>query len=148
MNLSQPNSNEATRTFNRSKSVVPMSGICSRCIDGCRGNCEVFKATFRGRELLYPGPFGDITAGGDKNYPLDYSHLNIQGYALGAKGLPEGVEGNPDTARFPVGQYRNRIRLGPEGEDDRARFLPGPWVPPRSPGKTGNILPWGRPSPA
>ena len=101
MNLSQPNSNEATRTFNRSKSVVPMSGICSRCIDGCRGNCEVFKATFRGRELLYPGPFGDITAGGDKNYPLDYSHLNIQGYALGAKGLPEGVEGNPDTARFP-----------------------------------------------
>ncbi len=102
MNLSQPNSNEATRTFNRSKSVVPMSGICSRCIDGCRGNCEVFKATFRGRELLYPGPFGDITAGGDKNYPLDYSHLNIQGYALGAKGLPEGVAGNPDTARFPA----------------------------------------------
>ncbi|MCU0579404.1 MAG: FMN-binding glutamate synthase family protein, partial [Desulfobacterota bacterium] len=101
MNLSQPNSNEATRTFNRSKSVVPMSGICSRCIDGCRGNCEVFKATFRGRELLYPGPFGDITAGGDKNYPIDYSHLNIQGYALGAKGMPAGVEGNPDTARFP-----------------------------------------------
>jgi glutamate synthase domain-containing protein 2 len=78
-----------------------MSGICSRCIDGCRGNCEVFKATFRGRELLYPGPFGDITAGGDKNYPIDYSHLNIQGYALGAKGMPAGVEGNPDTARFP-----------------------------------------------
>jgi glutamate synthase domain-containing protein 2 len=101
MNLSQPNSNEATRTFNRSKSVAPMSGICSRCIDGCRGNCEVFKATFRGRELLYPGPFGSITAGGDKNYPLDYSHLNIQGYALGAKGLPAGVVGDPDTAQFP-----------------------------------------------
>jgi len=101
MNLSQPNSNDATRSFNRSKSVVPMSGLCSRCIDGCRGNCEVFKATFRGRELIYPGPFGDITAGGDKNYPIDYSHLNIHGYALGAKGLPAGTEGNPDTARFP-----------------------------------------------
>jgi glutamate synthase domain-containing protein 2 len=101
MNLQQPNSNDATRTFNRSKSVVPMSGLCSRCIDGCRGNCEVFKATFRGRELIYPGPFGDITAGGDKNYPLDYSHLNIHGYALGAKGLPPGIEGSPDTARFP-----------------------------------------------
>ena len=101
MNLQQPNSNEATRTFNRSKSVVPMSGICSRCIDGCRGNCEVFKATFRGRELIYPGPFGDITAGGDKNYPIDYSHFNIHGYALGAKGLPAGVVGDPDTARFP-----------------------------------------------
>jgi glutamate synthase domain-containing protein 2 len=101
MNLQRPNSNDATRTFNRSKNVVPMSGICSRCIDGCRGNCEVFKATFRGRELIYPGPFGDITAGGDKDYPIDYSHLNIHGYALGAKGLPAGVEGNPDTARFP-----------------------------------------------
>ncbi|OGP49255.1 MAG: glutamate synthase [Deltaproteobacteria bacterium RBG_13_43_22] len=101
MNLQQPNSNDATRSFNRSKSVVPMSGLCSRCIDGCRGNCEVFKATFRGRELIYPGPFGDITAGGDKNYPIDYSHLNIHGYALGAKGLPAGTEGNPDTARFP-----------------------------------------------
>lgn len=101
MNLSKPNGNDATGTFNRSKSISPSSGICSRCIDGCKGNCEVFKATFRGRELIYPGPFGEITAGGDKDYPVDYSHLNIHGYALGAKGLPEGVEGNPDTARFP-----------------------------------------------
>jgi len=61
----------------------------------------VFKAAFRGRELLYPGPFGEITAGGDKDYPVDYSHLNIQGYALGAEGLPAGVVGHPDTATFP-----------------------------------------------
>ncbi|MFC2051517.1 FMN-binding glutamate synthase family protein [Chloroflexota bacterium] len=101
MNLQQPNANEATRTANRSRSVSPMSGICTRCLDGCTGNCEVFKATFRGRELIYPGPFGEITAGGDKNYPIDYSHLNIQGYALGARGLPEGVTGDPDTATFP-----------------------------------------------
>ncbi len=101
MNLQRPNSNDATRTANRSKSVVPMSGLCTRCIDGCTGNCEVFKATFRGRELIYPGPFGDITAGGDKDYPIDYSHLNIQGYALGAEGLPPGVIGDPDTATFP-----------------------------------------------
>jgi glutamate synthase domain-containing protein 2 len=101
MNLQRPNSNDATRTANRSRSVVPMSGLCTRCIDGCTGNCEVFKATFRGRELIYPGPFGDVTAGGDKDYPIDYSHLNIQGYALGAEGMPAGVEGNPDTATFP-----------------------------------------------
>jgi hypothetical protein len=48
-----------------------------------------------------PGPFGSITAGADKNYPLDYSHLNIQGYACGAKGLPKGVKPGPDTATFP-----------------------------------------------
>jgi glutamate synthase domain-containing protein 2 len=78
-----------------------MSGLCTRCLDTCTGDCEVFKATFRGRELIYPGPFGYITAGGDKDYPVDYSHLNIQGYALGAKGLPTGVTGDPDTAIFP-----------------------------------------------
>jgi len=101
MNLQRPNANEATQTTNRSKSVTPMSGICTRCLDGCTGNCEVFKATFRGRELIYPGPFGEVTAGGDKDYPIDYSHLNIHGYALGARGLPEGVVGDPDNAIFP-----------------------------------------------
>ena len=101
MNLRKPNSDESTGTFNRSKSVVPMSGICSRCVDGCKGGCEIWLSSFRGREVLYPGPFGEVTAGSDKNYPVDYSHLNIQGYARGAKGLPEGVEGGPDTALFP-----------------------------------------------
>jgi glutamate synthase domain-containing protein 2 len=100
MNLRTPNSNDATRSVNRSRSVVPSSGLCSRCIDGCKGSCEVFQATFRGRELIYPGPYGNITAGGDKEYPIDYSHLNIQGYAQGGRGLPEGVVADPDTAKF------------------------------------------------
>ncbi len=102
MNLQQPNANEVTQTLNRSRSVSPVSGICTRCIDGCRGNCEIFKSSFRGREVIYPGPFGTLTAGADKNYPVDYSHLNIQGYALGAKGLPEGQVGNPDNTLFPM----------------------------------------------
>lgn len=101
MNLQRPNSNDATMTFNRSKNVVPSSGICSRCIDGCRGNCEIFKASFRGREVIYPGPYGEMTAGADKDYPIDYSHLNIQGYALGASGLPEDVYAGPETTKFP-----------------------------------------------
>jgi glutamate synthase domain-containing protein 2 len=42
-----------------------------------------------------------MTAGGDKDYPVDYSHLNIQGYAQGANGMPKGVDGSPDTATFP-----------------------------------------------
>lgn len=97
MNLHRPNANEALQTKNRSRSVAPQSGICSRCIDGCKGNCDMFNATFRGRELLYPSPFGSITAGADKDYPVDYSHLQIMGYAMGA----EGVEPNPDVATFP-----------------------------------------------
>ena len=102
MNLRRPNSNDANQTTNRSRSVVPGSGLCSRCIDGCKGNCEVFQATFRGRELIYPGPYGTGTAGADKDYPVDYSHLNIQGYGCGAKGLPKGVKPGPDTAVFPA----------------------------------------------
>ena len=101
MNLQQPNANEATLSSNRSRSVAPQSGLCTRCVDGCRGNCEVFRATFRGREVIYPGPYGQGTAGADKNYPVDYSHLNIQGYALGGAGLPPEVKANPDTCVFP-----------------------------------------------
>jgi glutamate synthase domain-containing protein 2 len=117
MNLSQPNANDISQTANRSRSVVPSSGLCSRCIDGCTGNCEVFKATFRGRELLYPNPFGFITAGADKTYPVDYSHLNIMGYALGAKGLAEGVEGGPDNTLFPMVDtetefgYKHKVKM-------------------------------------
>ena len=106
MNLRRPNANEATGTSNRSRDVVPMSGICTRCVDGCKGACEIWLSSFRGREVLYPGPFGEITAGADKNYPVDYSHLNIQGYAVGAKGLPEGAEAGPDTAVFYAADTR------------------------------------------
>jgi len=98
MNLQQPNANDALQTKNRSRNVAPQSGLCSRCVDGCKGNCDMFRATFRGRELLYPEPFGSVTAGADKDYPVDYSHLNIMGYALGAK----GVEADPDQATFPA----------------------------------------------
>ena len=98
MNLQRPNANEALQSNNRSRSVAPQSGICSRCVDGCKGNCDMFKATFRGREMLYPGPFGTVTAGADKDYPVDYSHLNIMGYAIGASGM----EADPDHATFPV----------------------------------------------
>jgi len=103
MNLQRPNGSEATQTKNRAaRSVVPQSGLCARCVDGCQGNCEVFQATFRGRELIYPGPFGEVTAGCDKDYPVDYSHLNIQGYALGAKGLGLGIAPGPDSCTFPT----------------------------------------------
>ncbi len=108
MNLHRPNANDALQTANRSRNVAPQSGICSRCIDGCRGNCDMFRATFRGREVLYPEPFGNVTAGADKDYPVDYSHLNIMGYAMGAK----GVEADPDLATFP--NVNTETRFGAE----------------------------------
>jgi len=101
MNLRRPNASSATGTFNRAKNVVPMSGLCVDCIDGCRGGCEVWLSSFRGREVIYPGPFGTITAGADKDYPLDYSHINIHGYAVGAEGMTGNLQPNPDDAIFP-----------------------------------------------
>lgn len=98
MNYQTPNANEATQSKNRSNEVSPQSGICTRCMDSCPGNCEIFQASMRGRQVIYPGPFGEITAGGDKLYPVDYSHLNIMGYALGAEAIDEA---NPDKAIFP-----------------------------------------------
>ncbi len=98
MNLNRPNSNEALQSKNRSRSVAPQSGICTRCVDGCKGNCDLFSSAFRGRDLLYPAPFGSITAGADKEYPVDYSHLNIMGYAMGA----QGIAADPDHATFPA----------------------------------------------
>jgi len=101
MNLQEPLSGEQTDTRNRSRDTVPQSGMCTVCRDDCKGNCEVFKASFRSREVLYPGPFGEMTAGANKDYPIDFSHLNICGYAMGAEGLPEGEEGGPDNTLFP-----------------------------------------------
>ena len=133
MHLSRPNANEVSQTFNRSRDVAPSSGICTRCIDGCKGNCEIFKASFRGREVIYPGPYGTLTAGGDKDYPVDYSHLNIHGYALGASGLPKGQLGSPDNTLFTMvntlAQYgrKNKVKMllpvftGALGSTDVAR---------------------------
>jgi len=98
MNLQCPGGNDISQTKNRSRNVAPYSGLCSRCLDSCIGNCEVFKASLRGREVIYPEPFGELTAGADKEFPVDYSHLNILGYALGAEAIDEA---NPDKAIFP-----------------------------------------------
>ncbi|MDD4951498.1 MAG: FMN-binding glutamate synthase family protein, partial [Desulfovibrionaceae bacterium] len=49
------------------------------------------------REVIYPQPFGKITAGCDKDYPVDFSHFNIQGTCVGAVGM----EADSDKATFP-----------------------------------------------
>lgn len=99
MNLSHTGSSEALETKNRSRDVAAGSGVCTRCMADCHGNCDVFKSSFRGREVIYPVPFGEMTAGSDKQFPVDYSHLNILGFAMGAKAIDEA---NPDKAIFPV----------------------------------------------
>ncbi|MDO8744469.1 MAG: FMN-binding glutamate synthase family protein [Candidatus Brocadiaceae bacterium] len=97
MSFSKPNASAATRTKNRTPNDrTPASGMCSVCVDDCPGFCEIGKSAFRASENLYPQPFGTITAGADKEYPLDFSHLNIMGTAVGAV----GIEADSDKAIF------------------------------------------------
>jgi glutamate synthase domain-containing protein 2 len=57
----------------------------------------VGRSALRGREILYPQPFSKVTAGSEKDYPVDYSHFNIQGTCVGAIGVPA----DSDQATFP-----------------------------------------------
>jgi glutamate synthase domain-containing protein 2 len=97
MSYSKANASAATMSRNR-VGPAPGSGICVTCLDGCPGPCEVGRSALRGREILYPQPFAKVTAGSEKDYPVDYSHFNIQGTCVGAVGVPA----DSDQATFPA----------------------------------------------
>ncbi|MDK2888298.1 MAG: hypothetical protein PWP72_1176 [Thermoanaerobacter sp.] len=93
------NATAATLTRLRTgESYCPFSGMCVTCLDGCPGLCEIGKSSVRGKEVLYPQPFGKTTSASQKDYPVDYSHFNILGTAVGA----HGIEADPDKAIFPA----------------------------------------------
>jgi len=121
MTLSRVNSSAATLTKNRTEgSVVPASGMCVTCVDGCIGMCEIGKSAYRGHEVIYPQPFGVITTAAEKAYPVDYSHFNIMGTAVGA----HGVEADSDKAIFPAVNLEVAV-----GHDGRLKFH-YPWIIP------------------
>ena len=97
MSFSKPNRSAATKTKTRVE-PAPISGMCVTCLDGCPGPCEIGRSAIRGRETIYPQPYGKITAGADKDYPVDFSHFNIQGSCVGAV----GIEADSDKAIFPA----------------------------------------------
>ncbi|HMA54478.1 MAG TPA: FMN-binding glutamate synthase family protein [Acidobacteriota bacterium] len=87
--MTKLNRSAATLTKNRTEgSISPFSGMCVTCVDGCIGMCEIGKSAYRGHEVLYPQPFGIITAACEKDYPVDLSHFSIMGTAKGAYGVP------------------------------------------------------------
>ncbi len=100
------NASAATTTRLRTKDdKCPQSGMCVTCLDGCPGFCEIARSAVRGKELLYPKPFGKTTSGAQKEYPFDYSSINIMGTAVGA----HGVEADPDKAIFPAVDLNSSI---------------------------------------
>jgi len=121
MPLSRLGGTAATQTRHRVASVSPFSGLCVTCVAGCIGLCEVGKSAIRGSEVLYPQPYGEITAGAEKDYPVDLSHLNIMGTAVGAV----GVEASSEAAVFPSVDLH--VSFGQHGKIDCALpiIIPG-----------------------
>ena len=121
MSFSRVNTSAATLTKNRTEgSISPQSGMCVTCVDGCIGMCEIGKSAYRGHEVIYPQPFGVITTAAEKIYPVDYSHFNIMGTAVGAV----GIEADSDKAIFPTVNLEVRF-----GHDKGLKFR-YPWIIP------------------
>jgi glutamate synthase domain-containing protein 2 len=121
MAFSRVNRSAATLTKNRTEgSIHPGSGMCVTCVDGCIGMCEIGKSAYRGHEVIYPQPFGVITTAAEKEYPVDYSHLNIVGGVVGA----EGIEADSDKAIFPAVDLKVAF-----GSDNGVKFKL-PWIIP------------------
>jgi len=99
MPINSINATDSTLTKLRTPgSFVSISGMCTTCLDGCIGPCEIGRSALRAAEMIYPQPFGMVTAASQKRYPVDLSDFNIMGSAVGAI----GVEADSDKALFTM----------------------------------------------
>ncbi|MBU7044163.1 MAG: FMN-binding glutamate synthase family protein [Theionarchaea archaeon] len=106
MSLTRVNATAATLTKNRTEgSINALSGMCVTCVDGCIGMCEIGKSAYRGHEIIYPQPFGIITSGSEKVYPVDLSHFTILSGVVGAW----GIEADSDKALFSNVKLERKI---------------------------------------
>ena len=106
MTMTRYNATAATLSKNRTAGDwCPISGMCVTCVEGCIGMCEIGKSAYRGHEVIYPQPFGIITTASQKAYPVDLSHFNIMGTAVGAAGIEE----DSDKAIFPNVDLETRL---------------------------------------
>jgi hypothetical protein len=93
--------NDVLNTANRGNPAE--SGLCTLCRADCRGKCETWMTSLKGRKMLYPRDFGAVTAGSaaENNLGVCYGNLRIQGYNYGAHGLAKGLSNNADDCIFP-----------------------------------------------
>jgi len=74
---------------NRSSFISPQSGMCSFCTQDCNGTCELAQAAILGAQTVYPTTTGNNQIASEKDYPIDFSHFNINGRVFGAQGVNE-----------------------------------------------------------
>lgn len=93
--------NDVLNTVNRGNPAE--SGVCTLCRADCKGKCETWTSSMKGRKLLYPRDFGTVTAGSSNinHVGVCYNNLRIQGYNYGAHGIAEGLSNSADDCIFP-----------------------------------------------
>ena len=96
-----PKTNDAIGTVNRGNPCE--STLCTLCRADCKGKCETWLSSMKGRKLLYPRDFGTVTAGSanTNHVGVAYNNLRINGYNYGALGLPKGLSDSEDDCIFP-----------------------------------------------
>ncbi len=96
-----PKSNDALGTVNRGNPAE--SGLCTLCRADCQGKCETWLSSMKGRALIYPRDFSQITAGSANttHVGISYNSLRLQGYLYGAHALANGLSNDPDDCIFP-----------------------------------------------
>ncbi|MDR3288249.1 MAG: FMN-binding glutamate synthase family protein [Peptococcaceae bacterium] len=93
--------NDVLNTANRGNPAE--SGLCTLCRADCKGKCETWMSSMKGRKLLYPRDFGTVTAGSSNTNHVGvcYNNLRIQGYNYGAYGLRGSLSNEADDCIFP-----------------------------------------------
>jgi hypothetical protein len=79
-------------THLRSNHISPQSGMCSFCTEECDGTCEIALASVLGKQTVYPTNTGSNQVASEKDYPIDFSHFNINGHVFGAIGANPNYE--------------------------------------------------------
>jgi hypothetical protein len=69
--------------------------------------CEIGLSALRGSEAIYPYQTDVNQFASEKDYPLDFSHLNINGRVFGAFGCPA----DPSAATFPKADINSTFGL-------------------------------------
>lgn len=83
------------------------------CTEDCAGTCEIALAAVLGAQTVYPTTTGTNQIASEKNYPIDFSHFNVNGHVFGAQGVREN---DTDATIFNVSLARsfgvsNRVKM-------------------------------------
>jgi len=87
--------------------VADSSGMCAVCTSNCIGPCEIGLSAIRGAEAIYPFATDINQFASEKEYPLDFSHFNINGRVFGVLGCEKTAE----AATFPKANISTHFGL-------------------------------------